>query len=208
MNQLDNNPDSFDDVYVGDLVVGKSGNIEFQITNNEPIRSFPHDANNKQRGALEIFKMPQKGNDGKIPPFRYIAAADPIDADNSETMSLYSIFVLDMFTDEIAAEYTGRPTFADEGHEMLRKLCLFYNATACYEQNLKGIYAYFQKTRCLHMLCDTPDYLKDKGLVKSGTYGNTMKGILATAAVNNYANQLTRDWLMKMVPMIDSDGQE
>jgi hypothetical protein len=133
---------------------------------------------------------------------------DPIDADSSDTMSLYSIFVLDLFTDEIVAEYTGRPTFADEGNELLRKLCIFYNAQACHEQNLKGIYAYFQKMRSLHLLCDTPEYLKDKGMVKVGTYGNTMKGILATAPINNYANQLTRDWLMKPVVMVDKDGNE
>lgn len=143
-------------MYVGQLVQNKDGQVEFKITNDEPIRSFPHDANNKQKGALEIFQKPERDKDGKVLPNRYIAGADPIDNDASETMSLYSIFVLDLFTDKIVAEYTGRPAFADEGHEMLRKLCLYYNATACYEQNLKGIYAYFQKTRCLHLLCDTP----------------------------------------------------
>lgn len=208
VNQLDNDPSAFDDVYVVDLVINKNGEVEYQLTNDEPIRSFPHDANNKQRGALEIFQMPQKDSKGDVIPNRYIAACDPIDQDNSETMSLYSIFVLDLFTDEIVAEYTGRPMFADEGHELLRKLCIFYNCKCCYEQNLKGVYAYFQKMRSLHLLCDTPQYLKDKGYVKPGLYGNTTKGILATAPINNYANQLTRDWLLKPVVMQDKDGNE
>jgi len=133
VNQLDNDPSAFDDVYVVDLVINKNGEVEYQLTNDEPIRSFPHDANNKQRGALEIFQMPQKDSKGDVIPNRYIAACDPIDQDNSETMSLYSIFVLDLFTDEIVAEYTGRPMFADEGHELLRKLCIFYNCKCCYE---------------------------------------------------------------------------
>jgi len=62
--------------------------------------------------------------------------------------------------------------------------------------------------RSLHLLCDTPQYLKDKGYVKPGLYGNTTKGILATAPINNYANQLTRDWLLKPVVMQDKDGNE
>lgn len=117
-------------------------------------------------------------------------------------MSLYSIFVLDLFTDRVVAEYTGRPMFADQGHEMARKLCLFYNATLCFESNLKGIYGYFQKYRCMQYLCNTPEYLKERNLVKITGYGNVNKGIRATAPINNYANQLIKDWLMTPVTTI------
>ena len=36
------------------------------------------------------------------------------------------------------------------------------------------------------------------------------KGVAATAAINNYANQRIRDWLLKPVPIItkDDDGNE
>ena len=33
---------------------------------------------------------------------------DPVDDDQSNTMSLTSTFVFDLFTDKIVAEYTGR----------------------------------------------------------------------------------------------------
>jgi hypothetical protein len=72
------------------------------------------------------------------------------------------MFVLDLFTDRIVAEYTGRPKFADEAYELTRKLLLFYNAKGCYENNLKGLYAYFKTMKCTHLLCDTPEYLKGK----------------------------------------------
>lgn len=209
INQLDSDPGAYDDVYVGDLAFGKDGKVEFVPTAAEPIRTFPLNSEDRYEGALEIYEMPQTDPNGNIIANRYIIGVDPVDQDYSETVSLYSIFVLDLFTDHIVAEYTGRPTFADQGHEMARKLCLFYNATLCYEQNLKGLYAYFQRYKMTHMLCDTPEYLKDKNLIKIQGYGNVNKGIRATAPINNYANQLTRDWLMQPVHIVrEIDGVE
>lgn len=49
-------------------------------------------------------------NTGKPYNDRYILGADPYDDDESNTMSLGSIFVLDLWTDRIVAEYTGRPS--------------------------------------------------------------------------------------------------
>lgn len=209
INQLDSDPGAYDDVYVGDLAFGKDGKVEFVPTAAEPIRTFPLNSEDRYEGALEIYEMPQTDPNSNIIANRYIIGVDPVDQDYSETVSLYSIFVLDLFTDHIVAEYTGRPTFADQGHEMARKLCLFYNATLCYEQNLKGLYAYFQRYKMTHMLCDTPEYLKDKNLIKIQGYGNVNKGIRATAPINNYANQLTRDWLMQPVHIVrEIDGVE
>jgi hypothetical protein len=81
-------------------------------------------------------------------------------------MSLSSIFVLDLWTDKIVAEYTGRTDFAEDTFELLRKLCIFYNGKCLYENNLKGCYSYFSKMNCTHLLADTPEYLKDKDLIK------------------------------------------
>jgi len=36
-------------------------------------------------------------------------SADPYDDDAADTLSLGSIFVLDLWTDNYVAEYTGRP---------------------------------------------------------------------------------------------------
>ena len=58
IRQLDTNPHSYDDVYVGTLVdVG--GRVEFRSTNDTPIRKWPVD--NTEEGALEIYSMPPPG---------------------------------------------------------------------------------------------------------------------------------------------------
>jgi hypothetical protein len=63
---------------------------------------------NKAKGAIEIFEMPQKDREGKVYRNRYILGHDPVDDDSANTMSLTSTFVFDLFTDRIVAEYTGR----------------------------------------------------------------------------------------------------
>ena len=132
-----------------------------------------------------------------------------VDDDSADTMSLSSTFVLDTWTDQIVAEYTGRKQLADENYEIVRKLCLFYNGKCLYESNKKGIFAYFQRMHCLHLLADTPEYLKDKDLIKSIGQNNKSKGVNATAPINGYANTLIRDWLLKPITTIEVvDGQE
>ena len=207
LNQLDNNPQEFNDVYVGNLVI-HGETVDFVPTTELPIRDFPL-KDNKAEGNIEIFKMPEKNSEGKVFPNRYLLGHDPVDDDSADTMSLSSTFVLDTWTDQIVAEYTGRKQLADENYEIVRKLCLFYNGKCLYESNKKGIFAYFQRMHCLHLLADTPEYLKDKDLIKSIGQNNKSKGVNATAPINGYANTLIRDWLLKPVTIIEVvDGQE
>lgn len=131
-----------------------------------------------------------------------------VDNDQAESSSLSSTFVLDLYTDSIVAEYTGRHQFAEENYEIVRLLCLFYNATCLYESNKKGIYAYFSKLNCTHLLADTPEYLREKQLVKYSGFGSNAKGVNASASINNYANDLIRNWLLKPVPVILEEGEE
>lgn len=130
-----------------------------------------------------------------------------VDSDSAETLSLTSTFVLDLWTDKIVAEYTGRQDYADDNFERVRALCLFYNAKCLYESNKKGIYAYFSRISSTHLLADTPQYLRDKDIIKVTGYGNSSKGVNATAAVNNYANELIRDWLLKPITTIIKDDE-
>lgn len=204
LNELDNNPNSFDDVYVGRLVQDKTGTVKFVPTDDTPIRDFPT-KDNKEKGAIEIYEMPQKDAKGNVFQGRYILGHDPVDNDAADTMSLTSTFVLDLFTDRIVAEYTGRQDFADDNFEIVRLLCLFYNGKCLFEANKKGIFAYFSTRRCLHLLADTPEYLKDKQIIKEIGYGNNSKGVNATKPVNDYANALLRDWFLKPVPITKKD---
>ena len=134
---------------------------------------------------------------------------DPYDDDESNTMSLGSVYVLDLWTDKIVAEYTGRPLFADDFYEICRKMCLFYNGRMNYENNKKGLFAYFSKMNCLYLLTDVLDFLKDKDMVKGSSYGNKAKGTNATAAINAYARNLLRSWLLRPVPVVQTiDGED
>lgn len=206
LNEIDNNPNFYDDVYVGTLVTNSNGKVEFSInTIDKPIRDFPT-KDNKVSGALEIYEMPQKVQD-KVPNERYIVSLDNYENDESNTMSLGSLFVLDLWTDRIVAEYTGRPTFVDDLNELARKVCLFYNARLLYESNKKNTFSYFSRMNSLHLLADTPEYLKNRQLIKSIGYGNTSKGVNATAPIKNFGFTLIRDWLLKPVTVIkEEDG--
>ena len=157
------------------------------------------------KGAIEIFEMPKKDSNGKPFSNRYIVGHDPVDNDGANTMSLSSTFVLDLFTDRIVAEYTGRQDYADDNFEIVRLMCLFYNAKCLYENNKRGIFAYFSSRRCLYLLADTPEYLIDKQLIKTRGYGNSAKGIGAVKAINDYANDRIREWLIKPVTVTKKD---
>lgn len=208
IGQLDANPTEYDDVYVGDLVFNKDGQVEYKPTSAMPIRDFPH-KDNKIEGAIEIYQMPEiDRNTSKPYNDRYILGADPYDDDESNTMSLGSIFVLDLWTDRIVAEYTGRPSFADDYYEICRKLCLFYNGRLNYEYNKKGLFSHFSTRNSLYLLTDVLDFLKEKQMMKDG-YGNKSKGTNASPAINAYARSRLRSWLLAPVPIMQTiDGEE
>lgn len=207
LNEIDNNPNFFDDVYVGDLAFNKQGKVEFNATTTDTsIRDFPT-KDNKVQGAIEIYEMPKEIH-GKVPNERYILSLDNYENDTAQTMSLGSIFVLDLWTDRIVAEYTGRPMFVDDLNEICRKLCLFYNGKVMVENNKKNTFAYFSKMNSLHLMADTPEYLKNKQILKANTFGNASKGCPATTPVINFAMERLRDWLLKPVTVTEEFNGE
>ena len=207
INQIDNDPGFYDEVYVGELVQeSKTGEIKFNNTIDQPIRDFPT-KDNKVKGALEIFDMPRKNGEGKIPFGRYIISADPYDSDVSNTMSLGSILVMDLWTDTIVAEYTGRPEFAEDFYEICRKLCLFYNTRCMYEQNIMGMFSYFSSHNALHLLAETPEYLVQRNMVSSIGYGNKSVGIRATTPIINGAFKMIQTWLRKQIVTTVTDAE-
>lgn len=206
LNQIDNNPSEYDDTYIGEFVINPQGEVEFKPSVDKPIREFPL-KDNKVKGALEIYEMPQRDGTGKIPNGRYITAVDPYDSDQSETMSLGSFFVLDLWTDRIVAEYTGRPQFADDFYEITRRGTMFYNAKCMYENNLRGLFAYYSKCNSVYLLAETPQYLRDRQLIGSTGFGNSAYGIRATPPIINYGFRLIRDWLMKSSTKIEKNDK-
>lgn len=137
---------------------------------------------------------------------------DPYDDDSSETLSLGALYILDLYTDELVAEYVGRPMFAEEFYENCRKLLLFYNAECNYENNKKGLFKHFSQYNSLYLLSPTLDFLKEKQLMKEGLYGNKSYGTIATEPIKTYARRAIRDWLLKPRDIINvvptEDGRQ
>lgn len=186
--------------YIGSLVAkGGTTNYEFfPKADVQVIREFPLKDNVNKEGAIEIFEMPIKNGMGEIPKYRYYAGADPYDDDSSTTNSLGSIFIADILTDRIVAEFTGRPKTATQFYDTCLRMLKFYNATLNYENDKKGLYAHFFHENALSYLCDNPEILKDMDLVKSnGLYGNKKKGTNSGVKINAWGRRLQAEWMLR-----------
>lgn len=182
---------------VGELIYNKENEVIFKENNKlYPIRDFPLQTDNRV-GAIEIFSEPSSKSQN-----RYVIGVDTIIDDFNKKGSLGSAFVFDLINDVIVAEYTGRPIRADDFFENVLKLSLFYNAKINYENNLKGLYAYFHKNNKEHFLLNTPKILKDQQLIKSTGLGNRNKGTRAIETVNNWALKLLADWMIEEIEII------
>ena len=185
-----------DSIYKADLLVNpERQRIEFQYnTTGIPLHDFPIKDNNKP-GLIEIYEQPQKDGSGNVPFGRYIAGIDPYDDDESTTNSVGSIFILDLLTDRIVCHYKGRPATADQFFEIVRRILKYYNAIGNYERNKKGLYGYLYNKGQLHLLCDEPEILKDKGISKANTFGNNSKGTYASTGTILYGLQRSVEWM-------------
>ena len=206
IQEIDLNPNFYDNIYVGRLIQKSNGEVIFEPTNDTPIRKFPT-KDNKVAGAVEIKALPIKGANGKVMPNRYIAGLDPIDDDAADTMSLVSIFILDLFTDEIVAEWTGRLESADACYEVCRLLLIFYNAKVNYENNKKGFHAYMKMKHCLHYLEEEPEVVRARSSNKVEKVGNKLYGTNASAGINEWGRDMLKDYMLKGVVQV-KNGQD
>lgn len=209
LSEIDTDETILSDVLIGRFKAGKGDNVLFETTSDLPIREYPTKDNTLQ-GAVEIYKQPViDPSTGRAYSNRYIASVDPIDDDGAKTMSFFSFFILDCWTDEIVCEYTGRYPLAEDNYEVARLGTIYYNASLLYENNKKGIYAYFKTRHSTHYMSVTPEYLLEKELIKERGYGNKAYGVNATAGINNYGRALLRDWLLTTTTELQVvDGEE
>lgn len=195
--------------YVGTISFDKDGKAEWKpSTSLRPIHKFPHKDGKNMQGAIEIFEMPKKDREGGTFSNRYIAGADPVDNDYTKGGSLASIFIFDTWTDRIVAEYTGRPVLASEYYNICIQLTKFYNAILNYENNLKGLFVHFSNNNCLHLLCDTPQYLRDMEVVKDVLQGNRAKGTRTNTETIKLGKSLQRQWMLTQQTTVDEHGEE
>jgi len=206
--EINSDPNFYDDTLVGQLVI-TNDKVEFVPTSDTPIRFYQQKDNKNMPGAIEIYEKPQLNSEGEVYPNRYIAGADPYDNDESTTTSLGSILILDLMTDRIVAEYTGRPPMADDYFEICRRLCLYYNARLNYENNKKGLFGHFSKMNSTYLLTDVLEILVDKQMMKPGGVGNTAKGTNASQSINGWGRQLITKYLLTpQTVIVAEEGEE
>ena len=194
--------------YVGDLVFSDGAKIPILVpSQHKPIHDYPLKDIDKINGAVEIYEKPKRNAEGTVISGRYILGFDVVDDDGNDNLnnSLQSCIVFDLFTDRIVAEYTGRTNDAKQFYENVRRLALYYNAVINYENNKKGFFGYMNTMNSLHMLADTPSYLKETDLVKGALSGaNQKKGTPSNSAyMKKHYEELINSYLVQQA--VDRD---
>ena len=188
--------------YFGDLTVGTDGIVKWiNGTDHQLVTDWPIKHNKDKLGCIQIWEMPQKDAGGNVFRNRYIQGTDTYDDDESSTTSLGSTFIMDLYTNRIVAEYTGRPK-STEFYEKCRMLNIFYSAEHNYENNKKGLFMWYDRKNSLHLLCDNPSYLKGQMDITIHKEGNKSKGTDGNKAVNAHGLSSQLDWMLEQ-----ADGQ-
>jgi hypothetical protein len=183
--------------YIGDLIVNGDGLIEWKNnTSNRPIYDFPLKSQSDTEGSVIIYEQPKTLEDGSISYLRYIAGIDPYDHDDANTGSLGCVIVLDRLTGRIVAEYTGRPQTSKEFYEIVRRLLIYYNALALYENEKKGIFDYFESQNSLYLLAEQPKLIRD--IVQNSTVQRGY-GMHMTTEIKHYGEGLINQYLREKV---------
>lgn len=179
---------------VGDLVWETDGSLKWVIKKHGDITYYPLKKDDDPTGSIVIWEHPMKD----APIGLYILGVDPYDHDQSGTNSLGSTFVYKRFQDFenyydiIVAEYTGRPSTAEEYYENLRKLAVYYNGRIMYENERKGLFPYFTAKHCDYLLADQPDIISD---IVGNTKVQRKKGCHMNKQIKQWGEGLIKDWL-------------
>ena len=181
---------------VGDLVWQPDGSLRWDIKKHGDITHYPLQKDEDTTGSIVIWEHPNK----EASFGQYIAGIDSYDYDSSSTTSLGSCFIykrfqtIEEYSDMIVAEYTGRPETAEEFYENVRKLLIYYDARAMYENQNKGIYAYFVNKHCDYLLADQPKIIND---VIPDSKVQRKKGCHMNKQLKTWGEGLIKEWLLE-----------
>ena len=179
---------------VGDLIFTETGELKWIHKKTGDITHYPLEKEDDPTGSIVIWEHPVVD----APSGLYIAGIDSYDYDESSTTSLGSCIIykrfqnFESYSDIIVAEYTGRPKTAEDFYENVRKLLMYYNARAMYENQNKGIFVYFTNKHCDYLLADQPDIIND---IVTTTKVNRKKGCHMNKQIKQWGEGLIKDWL-------------
>lgn len=196
LSRLETTPSIREAKKKGELYFGENNKIDFKLNPDLfDLVDYPLGKEDNKTGCVVIWEDPIPN----APWGLYVAGCDPYDQDNAENSdSLGSVFIykriyhLGQSYDLPVAEYTGRPALAVDFYEIVRKLCIYYNAKCLYENQLKGLKIYFEQKNSLQYLFEQPEILKD--IVKNTTV-NRGYGIHMTETIKTQGELWLRDWL-------------
>ena len=178
----------------GDLVFTETGELKWIPKKVGDITRYPLEKNDDPTGSIVIWEHPVQD----APSGLYIAGIDSYDYDESSTTSLGTCIIykrfqnFESYSDLIVAEYTGRPKTAEDFYENVRKLLIYYNARAMYENQNKGIFVYFTNKHCDYLLADQPDIIND---IVASSKVQRKKGCHMNAQIKQWGEGLIKDWL-------------
>ena len=184
---------------VGDLIWQSNGDLTWSIKKKGDITHYPLKKDDDPTGSIVIWEHPNKDASAGA----YILSLDSYDYDQSGTNSLGSCFVYKRFqnleegSEYLVAEYTGRPQTAEEFYENVRKLAVYYNGKIMYENQNKGIFAYFVNKHCDYLLADQPDIISD---VVGTSKVQRKKGCHMNKQIKQWGEGLIKDWLNDINP--------
>ena len=179
---------------IGDLIFTETGELKWIHKKTGDITHYPLEKEDDPTGSIVIWEHPVVD----APSGLYIAGIDSYDYDESSTTSLGSCIIykrfqnFESYSDIIVAEYTGRPKTAEDFYENVRKLLMYYNAKAMYENQNKGIFVYFTNKHCDYLLADQPDIIND---IVTTTKVNRKKGCHMNKQIKQWGEGLIKDWL-------------
>jgi intein/homing endonuclease len=185
----------------GELIINDQGKVQFMPDVENKLREAPYPikATNNNVGCVTIYDFPETESPAW---FRYIAGTDPYAQDQSTGDSIGSTFIYKRSVaggldgDILVAEYSGRPSSMKEHNEIVRRLLMYYNAIDLYENMFINLKEYFENKSCLHLLADTPKFIK----ATANSSVSRGKGLHRTKDIANELEVYLRDWLLETNP--------
>lgn len=173
-----------------------AGKAFFKVDHQMIPADYPTRESVDEKGAVVVWEEPVDN----APFGLYVIGVDPYDQDKAENSVSYgSCFVYKRFTPKQGqvchipvAEYTGRPDFANDFYEQVRRLAEWYGAKILYENQNPGIKKYFETKFCNHLLHRQPNIIKQ---ISPNTNVNRGYGIHMTKQIKEEMEIMCRDWL-------------
>jgi len=189
----------------GTMILDEQGRVQFKENKDlKMIYNVPIRKTDDADAPIVIFEPPVLDAWNKVPFGVYIASNDPYNHDVSIGGSLGSTFILNKLTNRIVAEYTARPELAADYYEQLRRLLIYYNALLLYENEVRGLFDYFESKNSLHLLVEEPALIRD--IVRSHKMGNSRKyGMPMTEPIKRWGEGLLKAWLLSPIENNEDD---